>query len=348
MVCVVRGKFPAKVMVAPNSRSAGAQASTARGATRGAAVGRVAQRKVCHWSAPQVAAASSSCGSAERSADSTDTTRYGSATKDSARTTPGVVNGSVTPNHRSRNPPRIPCRPKTSSSAIPATTGGSTRGTVTSERTSRRAGSRARASSQASGTPSSSETPIASVAHSSDSRSAVHEPSAASSAGSCRHGVLASSPTTGSTRKPSPTSAGTYSATGGRSAARLIRAPSSSWLDEARLQQEALAVGGEHVRLEGLRGRRVRPALEHRDRVGFDGRGRRGEVHALDLAAGPGHVRVVDERRVDRAELDLRQGAGDVLLLGDRRQAHFGGLERLLRGGPAGHGRRAQGHLDPA
>ena len=56
---------------------------------------------------------------------------------------------------------------------MPPTTGGSTSGTITRARARPRPGSRVRASSQASGTPSSMLTPVAAVAHSSDSRSAV-------------------------------------------------------------------------------------------------------------------------------------------------------------------------------
>ena len=94
------------------------------------------------------------------------------ATNVSAITTAAVVNGSVIPNAASSHSPTRPRRPSTSSSATPPTTGGSTSGTVTSARTRRRPGKSTRASSQASGTPSSRHSPVATVAVTSDSRSA--------------------------------------------------------------------------------------------------------------------------------------------------------------------------------
>ena len=69
----------------------------------------------------------------------------------------------------------MPLRPKASNSTNPPTTGGSTSGSVTSARTRPMPGSRTRASTQASGTPSSSDSTVAALAHSSDSRSAVNE-----------------------------------------------------------------------------------------------------------------------------------------------------------------------------
>src|SRR5690606_26377092 len=136
MVWVRPGKLPANVMVAPNSPSARAQHSTAPAATPGATSGNVTRRKVVQRLAPSVAAASSYRVSAPRSAPSTAMTRNGIATNDWASTTAVVVNGTVIPNVLSSQPPTIPRRPSTSSSATPPTTGGSTIGTVTSARIS--------------------------------------------------------------------------------------------------------------------------------------------------------------------------------------------------------------------
>src|SRR4029450_9384528 len=95
MVCVVPGKLPAKVIVAPNSPNARAQQSTAPAATPGATSGRVTRRNVVQRPAPRVAAASSNRASAARSAPSTLITRNGIATKVSGVTTGGGVEGDV-------------------------------------------------------------------------------------------------------------------------------------------------------------------------------------------------------------------------------------------------------------
>ncbi|GAA3223590.1 hypothetical protein GCM10020256_31870 [Streptomyces thermocoprophilus] len=59
MVWVRPGKLPAKVMVAPNSPRARAQARTAPAATPGAISGRVTRRNAANREAPSVCAASS-------------------------------------------------------------------------------------------------------------------------------------------------------------------------------------------------------------------------------------------------------------------------------------------------
>lgn len=138
------------------------------------------------------------------------------ATNASASTTPAVVNGSVTPNVSSSHDPISPRRPKTSSSATPPTTGGSTSGTVTSARTSRRPGNSTRAKSQARGTPSATQSSVATVAVSSDSRSAVSTPGSASRWGSVVQGARSSRPASGRTRKVRPSPAGTSRAIGTR------------------------------------------------------------------------------------------------------------------------------------
>ena len=59
MVWVVPGKLPANVIVAPNSPSARAQASTAPAASDGPISGSVTRRKTVQRPAPSVRAASS-------------------------------------------------------------------------------------------------------------------------------------------------------------------------------------------------------------------------------------------------------------------------------------------------
>ena len=225
MVWVRPGKLPAKVIVAPNSPSARAQARTAPAAIPGATIGRVTRRNAVRREAPRVAAASSYRGSAARSAPSTLITRKGIATKVSAITTPVVVKGRVMPKAESSQEPTIPRRPSTSSSATPPTTGGSTSGRVTSARISRRPGSSVRASSQASGTPRTRETAVAAVAQISDSRRASQTALLVSCSDSPLHGARTRSPISGRTRNARPSSAGSNSVTGTRCEPGLRRAP---------------------------------------------------------------------------------------------------------------------------
>jgi hypothetical protein len=220
MVCVVPGKLPAKVMVAPNSPSARAQQSTAPAAMPGATRGRVTRRNVVHRSAPSVAATSSKRASAARRAPSTLITRNGMATNVSASTTAVVVNGIVMPNASSSHDPTIPFRPSTRNSATPPTTGGSTSGTVTSARSTLRPRTCDRASTQASGTPRTSDSRVARVAETRDNRSACPTPGAASCSPTDDQGARTSRPTSGRTRNATPRAAGTSSGAGTRAPSR--------------------------------------------------------------------------------------------------------------------------------
>src|SRR3954462_2492922 len=269
MVCVRPGKLPAKVMVAPNSPSARAQHSTAPAPIPGAISGRVTRRNVVQREAPRVAAASSYLRSAARSAPSTLITRNGRATNASATTTPAVVNGSVTPNQRYIHWPSSPLRPRASSSATPPTTGGSTRGTVTSARTRRRPGKDARASTHASGTPTSRQNSVARVAQTRDSRSAWRISGRPSRVPIVDQGARNSRPATGSTRKANPMIAGSTSTQGARrfTTVRADSGPSFGPLhddvgglddghgDHAGLQPEVVGGLAAHQRDEAVRPR---------------------------------------------------------------------------------------------
>ena len=134
-VCVVPGKLPANVIVAPNSPRARDQASTPPAASDGPTRGSVTRRKTVQRPAPSVRAASSNRTSMERSPASTVITRNGIATKLSATMTPGVVNGRLRPVAPASGAPSRPRRPNASRSATPPTTGGSTIGSVVSPRT---------------------------------------------------------------------------------------------------------------------------------------------------------------------------------------------------------------------
>lgn len=138
------------------------------------------------------------------------------ATNVCASTTAVVLNGTVIPNVSSSQAPTSPRRPKTSSSATPPTTGGSTSGTVTRARTNRRPGNGTRASSQARGTPRTRQSRVARVAVCTDSRNAVSTPGSVSRCGRVAQGVRASNPTSGSRRNSRPIAAGSSSATGTR------------------------------------------------------------------------------------------------------------------------------------
>ncbi len=120
----------------------------------GSASGTVTRRNVVHRLAPRVAAAASYSRSAERKAPSTAITTNGRDTKTCERTTPHVVNGKLKPVSSRIGSPSRPLRPNAVRSATPATTGGSTRGTDTSARSTPRWGRSTRASTQARGSPS--------------------------------------------------------------------------------------------------------------------------------------------------------------------------------------------------
>ena len=160
------------MIVAPNSPSERAQPSTVPAITPGSASGTVTRRKVVQRVAPSVAAASSNRGSAERSAPSIAITTKGIETKTCASTTPYVVKGKAKPVQSSSGSPITPVRPKALRRATPATTGGSTSGTVTSARSAPRPRKSTRASSQASGRPRRRQKTIAIVEVTSESRSA--------------------------------------------------------------------------------------------------------------------------------------------------------------------------------
>ena len=145
--------LPAKVMVAPNSPSARAQASTAPAATDGAMSGSVTRRNTVNRPAPRLAAASSKRWSMLRSAPSTVMTKKGMATNVSAMIAPAVENVSWMPKASCSHPPIGLRRLNAASRATPPTTGGSTIGSRTRPRTSGRPGTWVRASTQASGVP---------------------------------------------------------------------------------------------------------------------------------------------------------------------------------------------------
>src|SRR5690349_21976849 len=159
-------------MVAPNSPSARAHASTRPASRPGPASGRDTRRNVVHRLAPRVAATTSYSRSVARSAPSTASTKNGRDTKAWATTTAGVVNGRLTPKASYSGAPTTPRRPNAESSATPPTTGGSTSGTITKARTTVRPGNSTRARAQASGIPTAVTTATAASEVTIDSRRA--------------------------------------------------------------------------------------------------------------------------------------------------------------------------------
>src|SRR6266508_843823 len=90
-VCVRPWRFPANVMVAPNSPSALAQHSTSAAAICGASMGSVTRRSTYQREPPSVAAASSSRESSERSPASSTSTASGNETNAAASTAADVA-----------------------------------------------------------------------------------------------------------------------------------------------------------------------------------------------------------------------------------------------------------------
>lgn len=229
---MVPGRFPAKVMVAPNSPSARAQVRAAPAISPGATIGSVTVRNTRTGEAPSEAAVSSYRGRSPPSAPSSEMTRNGIATNVAASTAPEVWKGNVTPKVSSSHGPSSPRRPNASRRATPPTVGGRTIGSSTSERTNALPGKGTRASSQASGTPSSRESPSAHRETSSESRSASVVASAVRWSPSSSQEVRTRMPTSGSIRNATASRAGTVSSRGARAPAvrrpgRLIGVTSS-------------------------------------------------------------------------------------------------------------------------
>ena len=144
IVCVRPSKLPAKIRVAPSSLRARVQHSTAPDSSAGRASGSVTRQNVRHSDTPSVRDTSSYVGSIASNPACNERTRNGAATKSCASTTAVVVNASSSPTSDSALP-MMPRRPKATSSATPATVGGSTIGSSTRIVSSRCPGKRTRA-----------------------------------------------------------------------------------------------------------------------------------------------------------------------------------------------------------
>ena len=205
-------RLPAKVMVAPNSPSARAQARTRPAMSEGSASGRRTRTSRVHGEAPRVLAASSCRGSTARRPASEATTRKGSATKVWASTTAAAVNGSCT----SRGAVTRPARPKASSSASPPTTGGSTMGRVTRRRAAARRGPAPPASHAARGSPSAAASTAAPSEVPTESSRVSFTSGRAMAAGRVSHGTRSSRAARGSARRATPKATSGASRSGSR------------------------------------------------------------------------------------------------------------------------------------
>src|SRR4051794_36872642 len=162
---------------------------------------------------------------------------------------------------------------------MPPTTGGSTSGRSTNERSSRTPGTRLRAKIRAIGTPSTTHSTVLASAVFRLSHKAARDDSDVSSDRKSDHGTLTSTATRGSSTNSAPSKAGTWiqlgsPVVGGRGAGRrsVARGPVSGSA-EGRITQHLLALGSGDVVLELTREGLLPAGGQDRDRVGVHGRG---------------------------------------------------------------------------
>src|SRR6266508_2530797 len=318
-VCVRPWRFPANVMVAPNSPSALAQHSTSAAAICGASMGSVTRRSTYQREPPSVAAASSSRESSERSPASSTSTASGNETNAAASTAADVVNVSCTRKTSYSGAPRNPRRPNAASRATPPTTGGITSGRITSARNTLRPGKDERDSAQAIGNPRTSDSTAADVATTIDRRSAVSEESDVSTSAVLDHGVRWISPARGSVTNAIPRMARTTKT------AEVVRflAAMSGGRKEPERPQRGLPRSG-HEAEEGPGDRRAAGTIDPRVRQASPRVITRGNPDGGQdqLDAGPSQVversdmgRVIrrdDDRQLVPGELDLVRDPGAV------------------------------------
>ena len=135
IVWVLPVRFPANMIVAPNSDIARAHDRASPVRSDGAAKGIVTRQNVHQGDTPKVREMSSWSVATDWNPNLADLTKKGDATNIWARITAAVVNGRVMP-RSSRGGPKKPRRPKAINMATPATTGGITNGSSTNASTS--------------------------------------------------------------------------------------------------------------------------------------------------------------------------------------------------------------------
>src|SRR5438477_1204888 len=310
MVWVRPARFPANVIVAPNSPSARAHVSTAPAASCGATIGRVTRRNTYHGDPPIAAAARSWRRSRPRRPASVASTTSGIDTKVVATTAPAVVNVSWIPSASWSHRPTTPLRPRATSSPTPPTTGGSTIGRTTAARSRLRPGNSPRASTHARGTPTATEIVVAASDTSIDNRSAVDAPTPDRAPASRLQGARTKRATTGRRTKVAPSDASATITRGSRARTVLRRRAEPGVFQRGLARHTDDLVEERHGRF-GLR-----RARNDRDRIGRHDVHRGGDRHRTDGVPGRGDVGGVDDPRVRFPGRDLGDHAGVVVLVG--------------------------------
>src|SRR3954453_20145544 len=192
---------------------------------------------------------------------------------------------------------------------MPPTTGGSTNGSRTSERTTRWPGNVVLASTMAIGTPTITQAVVEAVDVCRLSFRAARDDSDVIREKKSDHSTRAAIATSGSTTNRPPTSAGTYSQRGRPEyipARRIVLR-----LGEAGGGQDVLAVGPGDQTDELLGQLLVLAAGQRGDRVGVHGLAGLRKRDPVDLVAGGLDVGHIDHAGVGLAAGDLAQYVGD-------------------------------------
>src|SRR5262245_14838277 len=186
MVCVSPGMLDTKVIVAPNSPRARANANTAPAMMPGNVSGSVTVKNVHVRLAPSVAAASSNLRSTASIEILIAPTRSGKAITPQARAAPVQRNEKTMP-MLARASPNNPLRPNASSNRYPVTTGGRTSGRYMIALTRAFPGKSLRANTHAMAMPNGKAIAVDTAATRNDSATAVHSSADNSNTRRLRH-----------------------------------------------------------------------------------------------------------------------------------------------------------------
>src|SRR6478735_3523741 len=220
---------------------------------------------------------------------------------------------------------------------MPPTTGGSTIGSSTTERTSPCPRKLVRASTSAIGTPNSRHRTVASKDVRRLNDSAVSAESEVTSSKKLPHSTRDTIPTSGSSTRAAPSAAGTKIQAGSPTCRCLVA--TSLRLPEAGIGEDLLACVAEHE-VDELVGEVLGVgSLDGCDRVGVHDVARLREGHPGDGVTGGGHVGHVDDPRVGLAGRHLGEHVGHRLLLAHRLQRHAQvAVDELVHGRGVGGG----------
>ena len=215
---------------------------------------------------------------------------------------------------------------------MPPTTGGSTSGSSTSERSSRWPGNDVRASTSAIGTPRTTQSTVLRPPRSAGSAPARPGDDSEVTSGTKSRPVDPREPSrpAAAPRTPPPATAGTYSQRGRPDYGRGRSHRLTAWPKPAAARTCWPSVAG-HQSTNCLASPCSCSSASGRDRVDVHRLGRLRERDALDLVAGAFHVGDIDEPGVGLPADDLAEHVGHRLLLADRLQVDPAGLLDLLR-----------------